>query len=680
MIEPSQRTDVAKKNGRANGRTEPTDATIGAAETTIPAPVEPFPYIFGYSPESVYGNVVRLAARYIALGLVVDLGAGVGAVSTPLEETGFEYVAVERDEEALRLLTQRGIRNHECDLSDLASLTKTLDAITDTKAYLLIDVLEHLEHPEIVLQFLSTHAQAHGSPYLLVSVPNVSHRDVAYNLLGGHWNITETGLLDRTHLHFFAASSLSKLLTASGWQLVTRDDFALRHSDQYDPRSLLHNESLLGDFLRYVSDTFNPDNQINQFLWLLKPAAAHAEAGMAIEAKQAAIATKPPLVSLLIRTQGRRNDLLTEALYSIYAQDCDDYEAIICFHKLGENDDVLLDSLHDLIRELPIHLQSKIRLIECAKQGRSAPLNALIEAARGDYFGFLDDDDLLFARHVSTLRRGVETHGIGPIFQTFAARRRTSVRKKKLTPHDFSFPAQGTAAAPSDGVTYPYAVESIESAWIAPYDPLTQQYANDIPNCCFLVPRLLIEQTNMRFRLDYDLAEDWEFLMRAAQFLKVVTLPEITAAINVRNNESNTVQNADLQPGWAVAHRKRLDEQAKRPILLDGHIARLLFRRHIETTIKREQLEEQVSAQIAVQIAAQAAQAAQATQAAQAATQTPEHQRLNEWAHGLERTLIATQQEHERLSAWAQNLEQQVQSRRRGGPLSLVRRVVRKIR
>lgn len=671
MIEPSQRIDVAKKNGRPNGKTEPDQGKIGAADTTTSAPVEPFPYIFRYSPESVYGNVVRLAARYIAPGLIVDLGAGVGAVGTPLEEAGFEYVAVERDEEALRLLTQRGIQNHECDLSAPASLGKTLDAITGAKAYLLIDVLEHLEHPEIVLQSLAAYAHEHGSPYLLVSVPNVSHRDVAYNLLGGHWNITETGLLDRTHLHFFAASSLSKLLTASGWQLVTRDDFVLRHSDQYDPQSLLHNESLLGDFLRYVSDTFNPDNQINQFLWLLKPSASHAETAIP-EVKPDAIATKPPLVSLLIRTQGRRNDLLTEALYSVYAQDCDDYEAVICFHKSGHHDDVLLNGLRDLMRELPVHLQTKIRLIKCAEQGRSAPLNALVEAARGDYFGFLDDDDLLFARHVSTLKRGVETHGIGPIFQTFAARRRTSVRKKKPAPDDFSFEAQGNTVAQGDVVTYPYAVESIESAWIAPYDPLTQQYANDIPNCCFLVPRLLVEQTNMRFRLDFDLAEDWEFLMRAAQFLKVVTLPEITAAVNVRNNESNTVQNADLQPGWAVAHRRRLDEQAKRPILLDGHIARLLFRRHIETAIKREQLEGQVAAH-ATQMAAQ-----MTTQMTTQAAQIAENERLIAWAHDLERTLAETQQEFQRQTAWARDLEQQVQSRGRGGPLSLVRRIMRR--
>jgi len=321
--------------------------------------------------------------------------------------------------------------------------------------------------------------------------------------------------------------------------------------------------------------------------------------------------------------------------------------------------------VHDLIRELPVHLQTKLRLVECAERGRSAPLNVLFEAARGDYFGFLDDDDILFSRHVSTLKRGVETHGIGPIFQTFAARRRTGVREKKPGPDDFGFRSSMTARG--NIATYPYAVELIESAWITPFDPLTQQYANDIPNCCFFAPRSPIEQTNVRFRLDFDLAEDWEFLMRAAQLLKVVTLPEITAAINVRNNESNTVQNTDLQSAWAVAHRKRLDEQARRPLLLEGQVAHLLFRRHIEAAIERERLQGQFAAE-------------RERLQGQIAAQNRQDGALIEWAEGLERTLIETQQEHMRQTEWAQTLERQLQSPRRRRLLSLVKHAVRKPR
>lgn len=625
---------------------------------------EEYPYIFNYGYPSSYWNVVALAKRYVAPGVIVDLGSGVGTIAPPLMEAGFGYVGVEQHPGALRLLEAHGLRNYACDVTDAEALRATLDAIGETKAYCLVDVLEHLSHPGVLLQFLSGYALAHGSPYLVISVPNVGHRDVAYNLLAGNWNETETGLLDKTHLRFFTGVSLAKTLAENGWSLVARENFSLPESDQYDARSLLHSGTQIGDFLRDVSDIFNPDNTVNQFIWLLKPSAATEGRSADVEEAATAAETARPLLSIGVRTQGKRNDLLLEALISIYGQECDDYEVVVCFHKDAETGDERLREVQYLIDTLPVQLRAKIRIVTCAGEGRSVPLNAIIEAARGEYFGFLDDDDLLFPRHVAMLRTGVEKHGVGPIFQTFAARRRVSVREAKPKKREFGFRSR-TAPGSRPPVTYPYTTDLIEPAWVIPYDPISQQYNNDIPNCCFLVPRTLIEQTNLRFRLDFDLAEDWEFLMRASQLLKVVTLPEITAAINVRNNESNTVQNAELQPGWVSAHRKRLDEQEKRPLLVDGRIARLLFRRHIETEIRREQVEERLHAK-----EREVASHDEAYRALEREYRRMEEdrERLVAWARSLEEALNAA-------SAWGRSLSAALQGSRRAP--SLPRRIAR---
>ena len=42
----------------------------------------------------------------------------------------------------------------------------------------------------------------HGVAHFAVSVPNVSHSDVASKLLAGRWDVTRSGLLDHTHLRF----------------------------------------------------------------------------------------------------------------------------------------------------------------------------------------------------------------------------------------------------------------------------------------------------------------------------------------------------------------------------------------------------------------------------------------------------------------------------------------------
>ena len=84
MIERSERTDSASKNGQIDATIKPAGGKIGTTgptdKTTLPS-LEAFPYIFDYSPDSLYGNVVNFASQYISPGLIVDLGAGAGIAS-----------------------------------------------------------------------------------------------------------------------------------------------------------------------------------------------------------------------------------------------------------------------------------------------------------------------------------------------------------------------------------------------------------------------------------------------------------------------------------------------------------------------------------------------------------------------------------------------------------------------
>lgn len=584
MIEPEPATTSGESatrerhlNGAAKNGVPPKPGMVAGPETEA----EEYTYVFPYREPSSYSHVVDLARQYIAPGLIVDLGAGAGAIGQPLRDAGFAYVAIEKHQGALRLLEERGFRNYAADLQDTDALRAILEEIPDTRAFCLIDVLEHLHEPEPLLRFLSEYARAHHAPQLLVSVPNIAHRDVALNLLRGQWNVTDYGLLDKTHVAYYTRQSLRDLLEKCGWQLVARNDFALDESDQYDPTSILHTDSLIGQALRYTSEIFNPDNAINQFIWLLKPTSETDDASDAIEATDAQ-AVRHPLVSVLIRTQGTRNELLIEALFSVFAQDCDDYEIVVCFHNLKDADGSLLEGVKNVISTVPVALRRAVRVIVCGGMGRSAPLNQLFEEARGDYLTILDDDDLLFPRHVSTVKKGVGIHGIGPMFQTFAVQRQLDVRKEKERSPEFGFKRDTTLEPKRTTETYPYTVRSIELLWARPFDPLKQQYSNAVHVSNFIVPKGLVEQTSLRFRDDFEYGEDWQFWMEASQILKIVTLPEITGVQNVRTNGTNTVGNEELQPEWISSHRKRFAIQETHPLILDGRTARLIYRRHIE--------------------------------------------------------------------------------------------------
>jgi hypothetical protein len=79
---------------------------------------------------------------------------------------------------------------------------------------LFLDVLEHLEQPQAVLTRLASALAPGGA--VIVSLPNVSHLSVSLPLLLGRVEYQDSGILDRTHRHFFVKTSVVSLLNGAG--------------------------------------------------------------------------------------------------------------------------------------------------------------------------------------------------------------------------------------------------------------------------------------------------------------------------------------------------------------------------------------------------------------------------------------------------------------------------------
>lgn len=86
---------------------------------------------------------------------------------------------------------------------------------------LFADVLEHLRNPQLILQRAVSLLKADGT--IIVSIPNVAHADILINLLNNRWNYLPLGLLDNTHIYFWAAENLQELFTKAGLSLVEKD-------------------------------------------------------------------------------------------------------------------------------------------------------------------------------------------------------------------------------------------------------------------------------------------------------------------------------------------------------------------------------------------------------------------------------------------------------------------------
>lgn len=85
---------------------------------------------------------------------------------------------------------------------------------TEFDYIILADILEHTKEPEKVLNKLKKYLTASGA--FIISLPNIMHISIMHQLLHGRFQYTEEGILDRTHLRFFALTDMLMLLEKCG--------------------------------------------------------------------------------------------------------------------------------------------------------------------------------------------------------------------------------------------------------------------------------------------------------------------------------------------------------------------------------------------------------------------------------------------------------------------------------
>ena len=81
------------------------------------------------------------------------------------------------------------------------------------------DVLEHVLYPEQVIEFFIKKYLAEDG-LVIVSLPNVANWQVRLNLLFGKFDYTETGVMDKTHLHLYTSKSARKLVLRNNLKII----------------------------------------------------------------------------------------------------------------------------------------------------------------------------------------------------------------------------------------------------------------------------------------------------------------------------------------------------------------------------------------------------------------------------------------------------------------------------
>jgi 2-polyprenyl-3-methyl-5-hydroxy-6-metoxy-1,4-benzoquinol methylase len=81
------------------------------------------------------------------------------------------------------------------------------------------DVLEHVLYPDVVLNFFASNYLKDGGK-VIVSLPNVANWQIRCSLLLGNFNYTDTGILDKTHLHLYTFKSAKNLIYKSNLKSI----------------------------------------------------------------------------------------------------------------------------------------------------------------------------------------------------------------------------------------------------------------------------------------------------------------------------------------------------------------------------------------------------------------------------------------------------------------------------
>src|SRR5437868_3791234 len=111
-----------------------------------------------------------------------------------------------------------------------------------------------------------------------------------------------------------------------------------------------------------------------------------------------------PLLSVIIPTYNR-SGLLREALATVRAQACADYEVIVV-------DDGSTDDTADVLARFGEgEPPGRFRVLRQANAGQGAARNLGIAEARGEYCAFLDSDDRFFPWTLAIVAAAIEENG-----------------------------------------------------------------------------------------------------------------------------------------------------------------------------------------------------------------------------------------------------------------------------
>ena len=203
---------------------------------------------------------------------------------------------------------------------------------------------------------------------------------------------------------------------------------------------------------------------------------------------------KFPFLSIIVRTQGKREESLREVFLCLNGQSNQDFEVLVIGHKLNDEQYYLVQQIIDQQEE---ELKNKIRYIALDYGNRTAPLNVGFAKAWGEYIVTLDDDDIVLDNWVEEFKNASEKFN-GEVLYNYTLAQNWSVLDK------------------GDYLGGLRAESAFDTQFCHDYNAVNQIELNKCPPVGLAYPASAFQQLGIIFDESLATTEDWDYLMRVA--------------------------------------------------------------------------------------------------------------------------------------------------------------------
>lgn len=292
--------------------------------------------------------------------------------------------------------------------------------------------------------------------------------------------------------------------------------------DMADPAQQQTPENQIGRYIAWCKEQTNPTANSAWLLRLFR---------WGQEAPQPSVSG--PFLTVLTRTQGRREDGLTEVMLCLAAQTDRDFEWLVVGHRLSEPEHAMVERV---LASAPPYLQERIRFCPCEEEGRTAPLNFGFSVARGQYVAVLDDDDVVMDNYVEVFHKA-SRQSEGAILHAYSIKQ------------DW----QNVSISYREGNSL-RAISNYDFKYCRPYNFLDQLTVNYCPLMSMAIPVRPFHEWKIRFDEELSMTEDWDYHTRLAALTGVTDIAEITSIYRWWKN-AETSATLYSQKEWAKTYQ-----------------------------------------------------------------------------------------------------------------------------